>query len=165
MTRILGIDPGLAHTGYGVIEGSRSGFVHIAHGSIGTSSDSSTGKRLKEIHDAVRNLIAEYAPSAAGVESLFFAKNITSAIPVAQARGVVLYTLEEAGVPARAYPPQEIKRSISGNGRADKFQIQDLVRIFLGLAEIPTPDHAADALAAAICCYQTMQLPEALRKP
>ncbi len=155
MTRVLGLDPGLAETGYGVIEVRRGMYVHVDHGCISTSAELPTGQRLEKIQREILEVIRRFRPSSAGVESLYFAKNISSAIPVAQARGVLLLTLAQTGIPAREFAPQEIKMAISGTGRASKFQVQDLVRLLIGLPELPTPDHAADALAAAICCYNT----------
>jgi crossover junction endodeoxyribonuclease RuvC len=153
-TIVLGIDPGLAQTGYGVIAAEPSRYRYIDHGTIATKPDvEGYGRRLSAIFDELSEVIARYAPAAAGVELLYFAKNSTSAIPVAQARGVILLALHRAGVPTFEFPPQEIKQAITGSGRADKGQVQELVRVLLGLTHIPKPDHAADALAAAICSY------------
>jgi crossover junction endodeoxyribonuclease RuvC len=164
MIRLLGLDPGLADTGYGIIEINDGKLSHLAHGSIRTASTLGTGERLLEIQQSVLKLIRRYRPEAAGIESLFFAKNITSAIPVAQARGVLLLTLQKAGIPAKEFAPQEIKMAISGSGRADKRQVQELVRRLVGLDEYPKPDHAADALAAAICCYHILQTEQRIAK-
>jgi crossover junction endodeoxyribonuclease RuvC len=110
-----------------------------------------TGLRLLRIYDRLCELIREFSPSEAGIENLFFAKNITSALPVAQARGAVFLLLAQKSLPFVDYPPQMIKRAVVGNGRAEKSQVQEMVKFLLGLKEIPKPDHAADALAAAIC--------------
>jgi crossover junction endodeoxyribonuclease RuvC len=107
--------------------------------------------RLRTIFHELQTIIAQYCPAEAGVESLYFARNASSAIPVAQARGVVFLALTLADVSAFEYPPQAIKQSIVGRGRAEKQQVQELVRVLLGLAEVPRPEHSADALAAAIC--------------
>lgn len=155
MIRVLGLDPGLADTGYGVIEAGRGRIRHLDHGPIKTSSTLPTGARLEIIRDKITEIIERFRPVQAGIESLYFAKNITSAIPVAQARGVLLLTLYEFGIPAFEFAPQQIKVAITGSGRADKRQVQELVQLLLGLDEYPKPDHAADALAAAICCYHT----------
>lgn len=152
MSRILGIDPGLAQTGWGVIETGSGRYLHVAHGTVVTAARTPLGERLAAIRDGLREIVGIHSPDRAGIESLFFFKNVTSAIPVAQARGVVLLMLHEAGIPAVELPPGEIKRSITGAGRADKRQVQEMVRLLLGLDGIPKPDHAADALAAAICC-------------
>lgn len=159
MSIILGIDPGLAHTGWGVIAADNNKFRYIAHGVISTGPKENAGARLLQIHRKVKKLVQEYNPVEAGIESLYFAKNITSAIPVAQARGVVLLALAEDGINAEEYAPQEIKQSLVGRGRADKKQIQEFVKLLLGLGEVPKPDHASDALAAAICRYNH-SLPE-----
>lgn len=160
MIRVLGLDPGLADTGYGVIEAGKGRIRHVAHGSIVTSPNDPTGARLEQIRDRIVEVIEHYNPRQAGVESLYFAKNITSAIPVAQARGVLLLTLRQFGVPAFEFAPQQIKSAITGTGRADKRQVQELVQMLLGLEELPKPDHAADALAAAICCFHTQDAEE-----
>lgn len=151
MTTLLGIDPGLASTGYGVIAVDGNRIRHLAHGVITTSSSDTTGLRLEQIFSELESLLLRYKPVEAGVESLYFSKNITSAIPVAHARGVVLLALAQAGVDAHEYTPQAIKSAIVGEGRADKRQIIEFVRVLLNLPEAPGPDHAADALAAAIC--------------
>ncbi len=151
MTRVLGIDPGLASMGWGVVEVDGTRYRHIAHGVIKTSPRESTGERLMKLHDEISSIIRTYGPEQSGVENLYFARNATSAIPVAQARGVVLLALTELGVTIGEYPPQAIKQAIVGEGRAEKHQVQELVRMLLGLESIPKPDHASDALAAAIC--------------
>jgi crossover junction endodeoxyribonuclease RuvC len=150
---ILGLDPGLAETGWGIFTVDNGRYRLVDHGVIHTSPGEGTGDRLEKIYREVQNVIDRFSPSAAGVESIFFARNRTSAIPVAQARGVLLLALHQRGVAIFEYSPQEIKRAITGNGRADKFQVQGLLKLLLGLKEIPKPDHAADAIAAAICCY------------
>ena len=149
--RVIGIDPGLASTGWGVVDCDGSRYRYVAHGVITTPPRLPSGVRLKQIHFELNDVIARYAPTQAGVESLYFARNATSAIPVAQARGVVCLTLSLFDIPTEEYPPQAIKQSIVGEGRADKGQVQEMVRVLLGLPEIPRPDHGADALAAAIC--------------
>ncbi len=151
MRRILGIDPGLASTGFGVIETSGSSYRHLHHGVIITGATEPTGDRLAGIYREIEAVIRRFSPTEAAVESLFFAKNATSAIPVAQARGVVLLALVHAGITGVEYAPQAIKRALVGQGRAEKYQVQELVRVVLGLPEIPSPDHAADALAVAVC--------------
>ena len=155
MTRILGIDPGLAHTGYGIIQIQNGKYRYIAHGVIKTPAGDSTGKRLSAVYRTICDLIDEYRPEEAGIEALYFARNISSALPVAQAKGVILLALEERHIPCREYPPQAIKQAVVGRGRADKGQVQELVRILLGLNNLTLPDHASDALGAAICHYHT----------
>jgi crossover junction endodeoxyribonuclease RuvC len=159
MIRILGIDPGLANTGWGVLEAEGSRLLHVAHGTVTSDADMEEQARLLKIFNAVRELINTYEPGLIGVESLYFAKNRRSAIPVAQARGVVLVAAAHAGVATASHTPQDIKQALTGNGRAEKHQVQDMLRLLLGLEEIPHPDHAADALAAAICSYHLRQFP------
>lgn len=151
MTRVLGIDPGLASLGWGVVEVDGTKYRHIAHGVIKTTPRESPGERLMKLHHDISSIIRKYGPEQSGVENLYFARNATSAIPVAQARGVVLLALTECGVTIGEYPPQAIKQAIVGRGRAEKYQVQELVRMLLGLESVPKPDHASDALAAAIC--------------
>lgn len=151
MIRVMGIDPGLASTGWGLVDGAGSRQRHVAHGVIKTRASEPIAIRLRTIFHELESIIREYRPSEAGVESLYFARNATSAIPVAQARGVVFLAFSLSEIDAFEYPPQAIKQSIVGQGRAEKSQVQELVRILLGLDTIPRPDHAADALAAALC--------------
>jgi crossover junction endodeoxyribonuclease RuvC len=164
MIRILGVDPGLAQTGYGIIDSGGSRLVHVTHGVISTPADMETGERLLRIYDRLAALIKEYGPDEAGIENLFFTKNITSAIPVAQARGAALLLFSRKALAVGDYPPLVIKQAIVGYGRADKKQVQEFVRLLLGLKEIPRPDHAADALAAAICHAHTRGAVRAARK-
>jgi crossover junction endodeoxyribonuclease RuvC len=162
--RIIGIDPGLASTGYGIVDVDRSRMRHVCHGVVRTASEEHNQARLARIYATLQGIVETHKPEAAGVESLYFAKNATSAIPVAQARGVVLLLLAHAGIDAVEYAPQQIKQSIVGRGRAEKHQVQELVRLLLGLEAIPEPDHAADALAAAICFHHNAAVPKALKQ-
>lgn len=152
MTIVVGIDPGIARTGYGIIRADATHYRYLTHGTIITKANTPMGDRLHKIYCELGEVLSKYSPQVAGIESLYFSKNASSAIPVAQARGVMLLVLQQAGVKIREFPPLEIKQSICGSGRADKSQVQELVRVLLGLSDIPKPDHAADALAAAICC-------------
>lgn len=151
MKVVLGIDPGLAATGYGLIQCDGNRFRHLAHGTIRTAAGEEMGARLLALHRELDRIIEEYRPSEAGVENVFFSKNSTSAIPVAQARGVILFALAARGVPFCEYGPAELKQAVVGRGKAEKQQIQEMVRMVLNLKEIPTPHHAADALAVAFC--------------
>ena len=151
MKVILGIDPGLAFTGYGVIRCSGSRFRCLAHGTVRTSPRDGMGERLVQIHQGIMDVIKTYEPEEAGIETVYFSKNSKSAIPVAQARGVVLYTLASQGVPFAEYTPLELKQAVVGNGRAEKVPVQQLIKMIFNLAELPRPDHASDALAAAFC--------------
>jgi crossover junction endodeoxyribonuclease RuvC len=151
MRIILGIDPGLASTGFGVLRCDANRFRHVDHGIISTSAEQTMGRRLLAIRKAILGVLKTFAPDEAAVETVYFSKNSSSAIPVAQARGVILCTLAEKGVPFAEYTPQELKQAVIGRGKADKLQMQEVMRMLLGLAEAPTPNHAADALAAAFC--------------
>jgi crossover junction endodeoxyribonuclease RuvC len=147
----LGIDPGTATVGYGVVEEHHDGTLQaIAYGVITTLPSMPMPERLKLIYDGVTALTEAYRPDRAGVEELFFAKNVTTAITVAQGRGVILLALTNAGIQLAEYKPNNVKQSISGYGGAKKPQMQEMVRILLGLDTIPKPDDAADALAIAI---------------
>jgi crossover junction endodeoxyribonuclease RuvC len=149
--RIIGVDPGLAAVGWGVIDASGPRLAHVAHGCIATKADSPRSERLLIIYRAFAEVLETYLPSEAGMETLYFAKNITSAMPVAEARGVLSLALAERGLAVREYTPMAIKQAVVGRGAAEKRQVQELVRLILGLDSIPKPDHAADALGAAVC--------------
>ncbi|MDC7225973.1 MAG: crossover junction endodeoxyribonuclease RuvC [Spirochaetales bacterium] len=153
--RVLGFDPGLANTGWGVIDADASRFRTVAYGAISTSANLSIGERLNIIFSQATEVIRKFEPDVAGIESLYFAKNVTSAIPVAQARGILLLALYQSGIDAEEYTPGQIKMAITGSGRAEKKQIQEMIRILLGMKEYPKPDHAADALGAAVCCFNS----------
>jgi crossover junction endodeoxyribonuclease RuvC len=147
----LGIDPGTATVGFGVVKEHNDGTLEAIHyGVIKTTPDLPMPERLQIIYDGVAALAEKFQPDRAGVEELFFAKNVTTAITVAQGRGVILLALQKAGVTIAEYKPNNVKQSISGYGGAKKPQMQEMVRILLGLETIPRPDDAADALAIAI---------------
>ena len=148
---VLGIDPGTANTGFGVV-GHRDGrLVALDGGVVVTSHDHEPGVRLAEIHARVGALMDEYSPEAVAVEDLYFGANARSAFAVGQARGVVVLAAGQRGIPCRSYTPQQVKGAVCGSGRADKRQVQKMVQVLLSLADLPRPDHAADALAVAIC--------------
>lgn len=149
--RILGVDPGYGIVGIGIIEISGNRISHVFHGAIETSKDLPRGKRLKQIHEEFLRILEKFSPDECAMETLFFVKNVTTAIGVGEARGVILLALEEKGVPVFEYAPNEVKISLTGYGRASKRQVQENVKRFLGLSEIPRPDDAADALAIAWC--------------
>ena len=151
MRRILGIDPGLASTGWGVLDDIDGKILYIDHGAIITKADSTRSCRLFFILSQIRSIIEKYNPTEAAVEILFFGKNVTSAIPVAEARGVISAAMAEKGIPLHELTPNAIKKGVAGSAGADKKQVQEMVRIILGLDNVPKPDHAADALGAAIC--------------
>lgn len=148
---VLGIDPGLASVGYGLVAESGGQLRHIAHGCIVTQAGSPSGERLKIIYNEISSLITLYKPDLGGIEDLYFFRNVSSALPVAEARGVIKLAFAVAGIPLAEFTPNEIKKAVTGTARADKVQVQEMVRILLGLDVIPSPDHAADALAAGIC--------------
>ena len=148
--RILGIDPGLASTGWAVVDYEMSRYRCAAHGVIETVKDLSRGERLTLIYERLQKLIDTYKPAEAGMETLYFAKNVTSALCVAEARGVLTLCLSLNSIPLFEYSPNCIKKSVSGTAKADKALVQQYVKLLLGLSEIPKPDHAADALATAI---------------
>lgn len=147
----LGIDPGIARCGYGLIEERSDGsLASMAYGVIETPKIESLPERLLALHEALRVLLDQFQPDEVAVEELFFAKNITNAIPVAHARGAVLLTLQQRGLRVAEYTPMEVKQAVSGYGGADKKQMQEMVRLLLHLDQIPRPDDAADALAVAV---------------
>lgn len=155
----LGIDPGTASLGYGLVRENGDGSLTCLHyGVIRTKADTPMPQRLKQIHDELVALIERYQPDRAAVEELFFARNVTTAITVAQARGVVLLALQNAGAPIAEYKPNFIKQAITGFGAADKAQMQEMVRLLLALERPPRPDDAADALAVAIADLHSYRL-------
>jgi crossover junction endodeoxyribonuclease RuvC len=145
------VDPGLASVGWGVIESAGGRLVHLGHGCINTAAGDEMSARLLSIYDELSALIEEWKPNWASMESLFFWRNVTSAIPVSEAKGVIRLAFVKSGVPLVEYSPTAIKQAVVGTSRAEKEQVQEMVRILLGLSAIPRPNHAADALAAAIC--------------
>ncbi len=149
--RVLGIDPGTAITGYGVVEGEGSDLRTVTHGVVTTPADWALPQRLQEIYTRLRRLASEWQPDSAAVEELFFSKNARTALMVGHGRGVVLLALADAGLSIHEYKPAEVKEAVTGYGSAPKQQVQTMVQQLLGLSEIPRPDDAADALAVAIC--------------
>jgi crossover junction endodeoxyribonuclease RuvC len=150
----LGIDPGTAILGFGVIRGDTDP-VLIDVGVIETDSKAPMPERLRILHAETTRLIEAYSPDVVAVEQLFFARNVTTAIAVGQARGVVLLAAAQAGIDVAEYTPSEVKFAVVGYGKAEKRQMQEMVRVILGLSEVPHPDDAADALAIALCHAQT----------
>ncbi|NCN06023.1 MAG: crossover junction endodeoxyribonuclease RuvC [Spirochaetales bacterium] len=148
----IGIDPGLASVGYGIVKQEGSAICSLSYGVIETSSAEDQVGRLITIFNGISEQCRRYKPTIGGVETLYFAKNVTSALPVAQARGVILLALGLQGIEVREFTPNQIKATVLGSGKADKGQVQRMVQIILGLQDIPKPNHAADALAAAIAC-------------
>jgi crossover junction endodeoxyribonuclease RuvC len=149
---VIGIDPGTAITGYGLVRESEQGDLKVEDfGVIQTSPDLAMPERLLQLHEKLQEIVVLHRPQSAAVEKLFFQRNVRTAISVGQARGVALLTLAEAQVPVAEYTPMEIKQAVAGYGGADKNQVQQMVRALLVMEEIPRPDDAADALAVAIC--------------
>ena len=166
---ILGIDPGIAIVGWGVIDYSGFGtkIKPIAFGAITTNSTEKTEDRILYVYDELTAIIGKYRPECAAVEELFFNTNQKTGIIVAEARGVILLACRQAGIPIHEYTPLQIKQAVVGYGRADKQQVIEMVTMFLGLAKPPKPDDTADALAAAICHAHsgTSRLAEYYNKP
>ena len=152
--RILGLDPGTASTGYGIIDSIDGRLSVVDFGVIKTPAKTDPSKRLQTIYNELNKLIEQYRPDTAGIEELFFGRNITTAISVGQARGVLLLALANANIPIGEYSPPKIKDAVAGYGNADKAQMQLMVRNLLDLEETPRPDDAADGLAVAITHYQ-----------
>ena len=147
--KVLGIDPGTAALGYGIVERSGGRLREVDHGCLRTSPDLALPERLLAIHALVDELIALHEPDLMGVERLFFSRNVQTALGVGQARGVVLLAAAQHGTPVREATPNEVKSAIAGYGAADKEQVQRMVQLVLGMSELPRPDDAADALAIA----------------
>jgi crossover junction endodeoxyribonuclease RuvC len=149
--RTLGIDPGTAIMGWGVVD-ERGGELSLVDvGALTTPAGMPQPQRLQILYDGLRELIARLRPETAAIEELFFGKNVNTALTVGQARGVALLALQQAGLPISEYKPTAVKQAVAGYGGADKKQMQEMVRLTLGLAAAPRPDDAADALAIAIC--------------
>lgn len=156
--RILGIDPGTGILGFGIVEAQGGKYQLVDAGVIRTPVREDDAVRLNTIYDELSSIIAKTKPTEMAVEKLFFAQNITTAMTVSQARGVVLLAGMQAGLKIAEYTPLQIKQSLTGYGRADKKQMQEMVRVLLGLKEVPKPDDCADALAAAICHASTLRV-------
>ena len=149
--RVFGIDPGCERTGYGCVESNGSRHRIVTCGAIKASPLASFAEKLLQIHARLSLLIAECRPDCVAIENIFYAVNVRSALKLGHARGVAMLAAVEAGVPVMEYTPAEIKRAVVGYGRADKHQVQQMVKLILSLAEVPSPHDAADALAVAIC--------------
>ncbi len=146
----LGIDPGTATTGFGLIKEKKDRLAFVDHGIISTSKKDSSQDRLRKIYSELKNILIEFKPDAVAIERLFFGKNSKTAIAVGQARGIALLTAAELKIPIAEYTPLQVKMAITGYGKADKKQVQQMVKTLLRLDFIPKPDDAADALAIAI---------------
>lgn len=156
---VVGIDPGIATTGYGFVRPLADGRLEaVAFGVILTDAGVELPRRLALLHHRLAELLTLHQPESAAVERLFFQRNVSTAMAVGGARGVVLLALAEAGLQAGEYTPQEVKQAVTAYGGADKRQMQEMIRILLGLAVVPQPDDAADALAVAVCHLQRARL-------
>jgi crossover junction endodeoxyribonuclease RuvC len=149
--RVFGIDPGSERTGYGCVESDRSRHRLISCGAISTPARAAFSDKLLTIHRALTRLLAECRPECVAIENLFYAVNVRSALKLGHVRGVAMLAVMEAGLPVVEYTPAEIKRAVVGYGRAEKPQVQQMVKMLLGLSVVPSPHDAADALAVAIC--------------
>jgi crossover junction endodeoxyribonuclease RuvC len=149
---VIGIDPGLARLGYGVIDVTHGEFRPVCYGCIETSGrDLRASERLLKIYTEAGALFEKYQPAHIALEKLFFTKNISSAMSVSEVRGVILLAAEQRNIPVAEYTPNQVKQAITGSGRADKRQMQEMIKRLLSLTEIPKPDDAADALSIALC--------------
>ena len=149
-TRILGIDPGTGILGFGVVDITGGKAKMVTAGVVTTPAHTPLDERLEDIYDSLTDIIAETKPDVMSIEKLFFARNVTTAMSVSHARGVAMLAGRKGGMPIAEYTPLQIKQTLTGYGKADKKQVQEMVRIHLGLKEVPKPDDCADALAAAI---------------
>jgi crossover junction endodeoxyribonuclease RuvC len=149
--RILGIDPGYGITGFGVVDTQRGQSRLVTCGAITTPAGMDFSARLEIIYEDMRQLLEKVKPDAVAIEELFFGQNVTTGIGVAQSRGVILLAIRQAGLEVTAYKPSQVKQAVVGYGNATKHQVQDMTKRLLGLAEMPKPDDAADAIAIALC--------------
>jgi crossover junction endodeoxyribonuclease RuvC len=161
---VLGVDPGTAITGYGLVRGEGDDLRLVDYGAITTPSDESLPQRLQEIYRQLTALIQERQPTAAAVEKLFFSRNVRTALSVGQARGVALLAMANAGIAVHEYTPLEVKQAVVGYGRATKEQVQEMVKMLLGLDSVPQPDDAADAIAVAICHIHSARMKDLTRR-
>jgi crossover junction endodeoxyribonuclease RuvC len=161
---VLGIDPGLANTGYGVVQRRGGRLLALDGGVIETASELTRERRLAEIHTEIDALIAAHEPDAMALEELYFGQNVKTAFAVGHARGVVMLAAGQHGLPCSGYTPQQVKGAVCGNGRAGKDQVGRMVKTLLSLEREPRPDHAADALAVAICHANRAPLSSALTR-
>ncbi|MFA6427739.1 MAG: crossover junction endodeoxyribonuclease RuvC [Candidatus Magasanikbacteria bacterium] len=156
--RILGVDPGFGRTGFGIIEGDRNEWKLVCYGCIETTAIDSFIDRIEQLHTQLTQIIKKFRPTQAAVEDLFFYKNVTTAMKVGQARGVILLTLRQANIPVFECTPLQVKQSLTGYGRAEKGQIQKMVQMILKIKKKISPDDAADALAIALTAGATLRV-------
>ena len=154
---VIGIDPGLATVGFGVIRTEKNVITPVSYGCIRTSAEKESPQRLLEIYTEVIALFEKYTPESVAVERLFFNKNVTNAMGVSEARGVIILAAQQKQIPVFEYTPLQVKQAITGSGRADKKQMQEMIKRLLNLNEIPKPDDAADGLSIALCHINIMR--------
>ncbi len=158
---VVGFDPGTARLGFGVVTGDDDA-EPLDYGVIETAASAPMPERLKQLYEGVGEILQKYRPGVCAIEQLFFSRNVTTALSVGQARGIVMLAAAQANVPVAEYTPAEVKQAVSGYGKADKTQMQEMVRLILRLQEVPYPDDAADALAVALCHLQTARFRDAI---
>lgn len=161
--RILGIDPGLATTGWAIVDFD-NGIKAVDFGVISTNAGIANSFRLQEIYEDLQNIINVFKPEAASIEILLFTNNVKTAMAVGEARGVCMLVMQQNHLAIHQYTPPQIKSAIAGSGRADKRQVQENVKKLLDLKHLPKPDDAADAIAAAVCCYNSLKMDGILGK-
>ncbi|MFQ5406996.1 MAG: crossover junction endodeoxyribonuclease RuvC [Anaerolineales bacterium] len=161
-TTAIGVDPGTAITGYGVVRETPDGLVCVAYGAVTTPAGEPLPRRLQAIYRGLREVVAEHRPTSGAVEKLFFQKNVRTAMTVSQGRGVAMLALADCGLDVGEYTPLEVKQAVAGYGGAPKQQVQLMVQTLLGLDDLPRPDDAADALAVAICHLHSARMRDIL---
>ncbi len=149
--RVLGVDPGIAITGFGIVDYAGNSFSPLSYGCIRSVADMPPHLRLNKLYNELRDLIVKYRPECLAVEELFFNRNVRTAMSVSQARGVILLAAAQSGLAVCEYTPLQVKQAVVGRGRADKQQVQYMIKIILNLPAVPRPDDVADALAVAVC--------------
>jgi len=166
--RILGIDPGLAIVGFGFVDKEANKLKPVQYGCIQTEAHTPEEERLLHVYEGMVQLIDKYKPDSVAIEKLFFSRNVTTALPVAQARGVLILAAVQRGLPVSEYTPMQVKQAVVGYGKAEKHQVQEMIKMMLKLSVVPKPDDVADALAVAVCHAHSYslnsKLNEVLRK-
>ena len=157
---ILGIDPGTAITGFSILQREQRSITLLDYGCIRTASGVPHYERLNEIAADIETLIKKYRPTTCAIEKLFFSKNVKTAMNVAEVRGVLIHLAAKEGLTIHEYTPNEVKSNVTGDGKADKLQVQKMVKTILSLKEIPRPDDAADAIAIALCHAEHIKIPK-----
>lgn len=163
--RVMGVDPGTITSGYGIVEEEDHKLFHVASGGISPSSKHPLPRRLKKIYEELEKIIQKYRPHVVVIEDLFVSKNIKSALKLGHSRGVAILAAVNAGLPVFEYAPPEVKQAVVGHGKAEKKQVQMMVKTLLDMPKLPHPPDAADALAAAICHIHSSRMRELLKRP